>query len=113
MKVCEHYSNGLEIYNEESIQLMNFDVNTIIAVLITLLVWGSLIVLEIYWKRPWVQWVILIIFLSTVWVVIGYFWSFLAIVLSTLIHSAFFFYILRAFILDRREGDDVIWKRPK
>ena len=80
----------------------------ITALIITWLFWGTLITLEIYWKRVWVMWLVVPLALSGLWFLLSRVSEAAALYSSLLIHLGLAAFILVRLLNDRRPNE---WRR--
>jgi hypothetical protein len=79
------------------------------ALIITWLFWGSVIVLEMYWRRSWVMWLAAPVALSFVWLIASQFSPPATVYLSAAIHLGLIIWFGVRLLRDRRPNE---WERP-
>jgi len=82
----------------------------IAALIIVWLSWGTVIGLEVYWRRPWVMWLIVPIILSGFLGIVSLFSSRLPVYIAIFIYLILLFTLIFVVGKDKKLND---WKRPK
>jgi hypothetical protein len=80
------------------------------ALIVTWLFWGSVIALEIYWRRVWVMWLTVPLALSCVWLIVGQFSQPAALYLSAAVHLGLIIWVVARWV---RGSGPSEWRRPE